>query len=692
MSKYLIIVESPAKAKTIKKFLGKNYSVEASMGHIRDLPKSQIGVDIDDNYQPKYVTIRGKGSILDKLKKEAKKSEKVLLATDPDREGEAISWHLANYLQIDCNDKCRIEFNEITKNAIKNAVQNPRPINFNVVDAQQARRILDRLVGYKISPILWKKVKKGLSAGRVQSVATRLICDREEEIENFIPKEYWSLVAWLHKGKIKDKFEAKFYGIDKEKVELSSKNQVDDIVKNLNNKEYIVDKVRKGERKRTSPPPFTTSSLQQEASRKLNYPTKKTMMVAQQLYEGVDIKGEGTLGLVTYIRTDSIRISDEARSSALEYISNNYGREYSNSTPRAGKKGRKIQDAHECIRPTDIAKTPDKVRDSLSNDQFKLYKLIWDRFVASLMSPAQYDTITADILADKYLFKASGSLLRFNGFLAVYVEGSDEESDEKESKLPELKEGEKLILKDLLPAQHFTQPPPRYTEATLVKILEEQGIGRPSTYAPTIGTILSRGYVVKEKKHLIPTELGKIVTDIMKEYFKEVVDIDFTAQMENRLDDIEEGEEDWVNVIDGFYRGFKKVLESAEEEIGDIEIKDEVTEEICEHCGRNLVVKMGRYGKFLACPGFPECRNTKPIVEDLGIECPKCDGKIVIKKTKKGRSFYGCTNYPGCDFVSWDKPTKEKCPECGDVLVSKEAGKKTFVKCNNNKCKYKRNN
>ncbi|ADL68976.1 type I DNA topoisomerase [Thermoanaerobacterium thermosaccharolyticum] len=684
MEKSLVIVESPSKAKTIHKYLGKNYKVEASMGHIRDLPKSQLGIDIEKNFEPKYITIRGKGPIIEKLKKEAKNASKIYLATDPDREGEAISWHLANLLNIDVNDKCRIEFHEITKNAIQNAIKNPRKINMNLVDAQQARRILDRLVGYNISPLLWKKIKRGLSAGRVQSVATRLICDREKEIEEFKPEEYWSLSAFLYKEKKTQYFEAKFYGTKDGKIDLKNENDVNNIIKDLAD-DYIVDNVKTGTKKRNPSPPFITSTMQQEASKKLGFTAKKTMMIAQQLYEGVEIKGEGSLGLITYMRTDSTRISEEAKKAAYEYILQKYGKEYANPNTTYTKKGGNIQDAHEAIRPTYINLDPDQIKDSLKPDQYKLYKLIWSRFLASQMSQALYDTITMDIINKNYIFKASGSKLKFAGFMTVYIEEADTENIEEKT-LPLLEKGDHLKLKVLKPEQHFTQPPARYTEATLIKELEEKGIGRPSTYAPIISTLLERGYVIKEKKNLKPTELGFIVTDVMKEFFPDIVDVKFTAEMEEQLDKIEEGIEKWCDVIDGFYNNFNDSLKVAEEQMKDIEIKDEVTDIKCEFCGRNMVIKYGRYGKFLACPGFPECKNTKPLYEETGIICPKCGGKIIVKKSKRGKTYYACENSSQCGTMFWDKPINETCPKCGNLLMEKYIKGNKVIKCSN--CDY----
>jgi len=684
----LVIVESPAKVKTIKKFLSSSYKVEASMGHIRDLPKSQLGIDIEKDFEPKYITIRGKGEITEKLRKEAKNCDRIFLATDPDREGEAISWHLANILNLDMKNVSRIEFNEITKTAVTTAIKNPRKLNFNVIDAQQARRVLDRLVGYKISPLLWKKVKKGLSAGRVQSVALRLICDRENEIRAFVPKEYWSLVAKLNDPDSKKNFDAKFYGTENEKLEISSESDMDKILEGLKGAKYNVKKVKKGEKKRNAPNPFITSTLQQEAYRKLGFTTKKTMMVAQQLYEGVDVKGEGTLGLVTYIRTDSTRVSDEAKKDAAQYITDKYGKDYLGGELKQSKAGKKVQDAHEAIRPSSISREPENIKDSLEKDQYRLYKLIWERFVASQMQAALFDTVTADIEANGYIFRAYGSIMKFAGFMSIYKEGGDDK-EEEEVTLPNLSEGQLVKLKKLDHKQHFTEPPLRFTEATLVRALEEKGIGRPSTYAPIISTVLTRGYVVREKKFLTPTDLGEKVTGILKEFFTDIVDIEFTANMENKLDEIEDGEKEWVQVIREFYQPFAKTLSSAEEKIGKIEIQDEVSDVICELCGRNMVYKQGRFGKFLACPGFPQCRNTKAIVENTGIACPQCSGELIARKTKKGRKFYGCNRYPECSFVSWDEPIADKCPECGSMMVKKYSKKGTEHKCTNADCGFK---
>lgn len=684
----LVIVESPAKAKTIEKFLGKNYKIEASMGHVIDLPKSNMGVDIDNNFKPQYITIRGKGDLINKLKKEAKKSDNVLLATDPDREGEAISWHLANALNIDINDKCRISFNEITKDAVQSSIKQARPIDMMLVDSQQTRRILDRIVGYKISPLLWKKVKKGLSAGRVQSVATRLVVDREEEIEKFVPKEYWSIISKLLDNQSNTTFNAKFYGDTKNKIELPNEEKTNEIIKAVKKEKFIVNSVKKGEKKRTPHAPFITSTLQQEAARKLGYTTKKTMMIAQQLYEGIDIKGSGHVGLITYMRTDSVRVSKEAVLKTREFIENKYGKQYVPSEFREYKSKKNSQDAHEAIRPSDVFKTPESIKDSLTPEQHKLYKLIWDRFVSSQMTSAILDTMQIDIKAGQYIFKASGSKIRFDGFLVLYEESVDENQEEEEI-LPELKEGQVLTLKKLDPKQHFTQPPSRYTEATLVKALEEHGIGRPSTYAPTIATIQQRNYVQKDKKFFKPTELGKIVTKIMKEHFKEIVDIEFTAHLEQQLDDIADGDANWIEVLKNFYGGFSKTLAEAEVSVDKIKLKDEESDVICEKCGRTMVYKIGRFGKFLACPGFPECRNTKAIQHDSGVLCPKCSGKILEKKSKKGRKYFGCENNPKCDYMTWDTPLTETCPKCNSFLL-KKSGKKGNTVCSNENCDYEK--
>jgi len=690
MAKSLVIVESPAKAKTISKFLGKNFKVAASMGHVRDLPKSQLGIDIENNFTPKYITIRGKGAIIENLKKEAKDADKIFLATDPDREGEAISWHIAQLLNLNIEEPCRIEFHEITKNAVQTALKSPRSIDLNLVDAQQARRILDRLVGYKISPLLWKKIKRGLSAGRVQSVAARLICDREREIEAFVPEEYWSITAILSDEKNFTKFEAKFYGTKEDKVELKTKEDVDKVLAALS-EEYTVDKIKTGVKKRNPSPPFITSTLQQEASRKLGFTAKKTMLIAQQLYEGVEIKGEGSVGLITYIRTDSTRVANEAKAEVYKYIVEKFGKEYANPGANYASKKANVQDAHEAIRPTSIYRDPESIKDSLTPDQYKLYKLVWSRFIASQMAPAIYDTVSMDIVNNGYVFKASGSSIRFLGFMTVYVEGTDIQ-EEEEKTVPVLQEGTKLLLKELKPTQHFTQPPPRYTEASLIKELEEKGIGRPSTYAPTISTLLERGYVVKDNKNLKPTELGFIVTDALKEFFTKIVDVKFTAEMEEQLDKIEEGQAKWYEVVQEFYNDFYKTLKIAEEQMEEIDIKEEVevTDIKCELCGRPMVIKKGRYGKFLACSGFPECKNTKPLYEKIGVKCPKCGGEIVRKKSKKGRMYYACENAPNCDFILWDKPVEEKCPVCGSLLIEKNTKNIHILKCSNAECDYQK--
>ncbi len=685
MADNLVIVESPAKAKTIKKYLGKNYSVIASMGHLRDLPKSSLGVDVEHNFEPKYITIRGKGDLMAKLKKEAKNAKKVFLATDPDREGEAISWHLTQALGIDDKSTYRVAFNEITKSAIQNAIKQPRKINYDLVDAQQARRVLDRIVGYSISPLLWKKVKKGLSAGRVQSVATRLIVDREREINAFVPEEYWTLDALLQQKGKSEGFTASFYGKSK-KIELKTQEQVKSILDELKNAEYKVASVKKSEKTRNPSPPFITSTLQQEASRKLNYSSKKTMQAAQQLYEGVDVEGLGTIGLITYMRTDSLRIATEAREATEEYIRNTFGKQYLPEKPRFYKSKKGAQDAHEAIRPTDVSLSPERVKGSLKPELFKLYKLIWERFVASQMQSALYDTVSADIEAGGYIFKASGSKLKFAGFMKLYVEGRDDKEDD-EGTVPVLEQGELLKLNKLEDKQHFTNPPQRYTEATLIKAMEEEGIGRPSTYSPTITTILARGYVKREGKSLLPTELGTVVTELMIDHFTQIVDIEFTANMERQFDEIEDGEVKWVQVIRDFYSPFELTLKKTEDEIGNIEIAPEVSDVPCEKCGRLMVYKMGRFGKFLACPGFPECRNAKPIIQEAGVKCPLCSGKVLVKKSKKGKAYYGCENNPKCEFISWDLPLDKKCPECDSYLLKKN-GRGAKVYCSNKECGY----
>lgn len=682
--KYLVIVESPAKAATIGKFLGNNYKIEASMGHVRDMPKSQMGIDFEHDFEPKYITIRGKGELLGKLRKDAKAADKVYLATDPDREGEAISWHLLHALNLgEEKPISRITFNEITKTAVKKSITEARDIDMDLVDAQQARRVLDRVVGYTISDLLWKKVKKGLSGGRVQSVALRLICDREGEIREFIPEEYWTLGAKLKDADGKG-FEAKFYGKGETKTELANEAETNEVLDGLKGKDFAVTDVKTGSRQKKPVVPFTTSTMQQEASKHLNMATQKTMMIAQQLYEGVNVKGEGTVGLVSYIRTDSFRISDEAYEAAVAFIKETYGDAFVNPERIVYKSKGKTQDAHEAIRPTNVSRTPESIKDSLSKDQYRLYKLIWERFVASQMSPAVYDTLSVKLSAGDYTFRASGSRLRFSGFLEAYSKG--EEEDEKV--IPKLTQGDILQAEQLLPEQHFTQPPARYTDASLIKTLEEIGVGRPSTYAPTLTTIQARHYVTKEAKNLFPTELGEMVDEIMKTYFPDIVDIDFTANMEKRLDDVEMGKEEWKQIIRDFYPDFKKSVENAAEKLEKIEIKDEETDIICEKCGRNMVIKYGRYGKFLACPGFPECQNAKPYFEEAGVNCPECGGKVLIKKTKKGRIYYGCEhNGDGCDFMSWNKPTGEKCPECGAFLEEK-GRKNPKIVCSNEKCGY----
>lgn len=686
MADSLVIVESPAKAKTIGKYLGSKFIVKASMGHIRDLPKSQIGVEVENDFHPKYITIRGKGTVLKELKDASKKVKKVYLAADPDREGEAIAWHLAHYLELNEAESCRVVFNEITKQAVKDAFKTPRKIDMDLVNAQQARRILDRLVGYKISPLLWKKVKKGLSAGRVQSVAVKLIIDRENEIDAFVPQEYWSITAALAKGTAS--FEAKFHSIHGEKRELTSRQEVDEVLKALEGHTFTVSEVREKERQRNPAAPFITSSLQQEAARKLGFRASKTMSVAQQLYEGVDLGKEGTAGLITYMRTDSTRISPVAQEEARTFIAEKYGPDFIPEEPRVYvKKKTNAQDAHEAIRPTSMQWEPDKVKEFLSRDQYRLYKLVWERFVASQMSSAVLDTMTVDLNAGDVTFRASGSKIKFHGFMKVYVEGNDDGTTEEEKFLPALAAGDEAKTEAVDPKQHFTQPPPRYTEARLVRTLEELGIGRPSTYAPTLETIQKRGYVAIEEKKFVPTELGELVIQLMEEFFPEILDAEFTAHMEDDLDHVEEGKEDWVKVLGQFYGSFAKRLEVAEEEMKEVELQDEVSDEMCEKCGKPLVYKMGRFGKFLACSGFPDCRNTKPIVKDIGVTCPKCsEGKIIERRSKKGRIFYGCDQYPGCDYVSWDRPSGKPCPQCDTMLVVKR--NKTGARLQCTQCDY----
>lgn len=696
MADYLVIVESPAKAKTIGKYLGKKYIVKASMGHVRDLPKSQLGVDIGRDFEPKYITIRGKGDVLKELRDYSKKVKTVFLAADPDREGEAIAWHLANILEIDSNQPCRVVFNEITKDAIKEAFKQPRKIDMDLVNAQQARRILDRLVGYQISPLLWKKVKKGLSAGRVQSVAVRLIVDRENEIRNFKPEEYWSVTAVFQVEK--QKFEAKYFGDRKgkeiQKVELHNQAEVNQLLARIQGASYQIIDVKKSERKRNPAPPFITSTLQQEAARKLNFRAAKTMSIAQQLYEGIDIGGEGTVGLITYMRTDSTRISPVAQTEAREYIEREYGESYYPDKPRQYTTKQGAQNAHEAIRPTSVARHPDQLKNDLTRDQLRLYRLIWERFVASQMASAVLDTMTVDVEANEAVFRATGSKIKFPGFMTVYIEGNDEGKDEDEKFLPPLETGQKLKQPAIEPKQHFTQPPPRYTEARLVKTMEELGIGRPSTYAPTLDTIQKRGYVLLEDKRFVPTELGEIVIDLMKEFFQSIINVEFTAHLEESLDGVEEGQVDWVKMLDDFYGGFEKDLKVAEEEMKHVALEEEVSDVACEKCGRMMVYKHGRFGKFLACPGFPECRNAKPILKEVGVTCPKCrTGQIVERHGKKRRIFYGCNRYPECDFILWDRPVGKNCPVCGKPLVLKRGGKgknegKELWVCSNGDCTH----
>ncbi len=686
MARYLVIVESPAKVKTIKKFLGKNYVVTASNGHVRDLPKSQMGVDVEHDFEPKYITIRGKGELLAGLRKEVKKADRIYLATDPDREGEAISWHLSKALNLEDKKTSRISFNEITKNAVKESLKHPREIDMNLVDAQQARRILDRIVGYKISPLLWAKVKRGLSAGRVQSVALRIIADREEEINAFIPEEYWTLEAQLRAPGEKKSVTARFYGTAGEKKTITSKEEMEKVLADLEDARYYVEEVKKGERTKKMPVPFTTSTLQQEASKALNFATAKTMRIAQQLYEGVDIKGNGTVGVITYLRTDSTRISEEADASVRSYIAQNYGQEFVAPANAGSGNGRNIQDAHEAIRPTDVARTPAQMKDSLTRDQFRLYQLIWKRFVASRMQPARYETTSVRIAAGDYRFTVAASRILFEGFRTVYTE-ADEEKEEKNVLLGGLEKGMELTRESFESKQHFTQPPAHYTEAALVKTMEELGIGRPSTYAPTISTIIARRYVAKENKNLYLTELGEVVNHIMKQSFPSIVDVNFTANMEGLLDGVAEGKVSWKTIIENFYPDLEEAVEKAQEELKEVKIEDEVTDVICEQCGRNMVIKYGPHGKFLACPGFPECRNTKPYLEKIGVKCPLCGKDVVLRKTKKGRKYYGCEGNPDCEFMSWQKPSGKPCPRCGSYMVEK--GNK--LRCSNDQCGYVEN-
>lgn len=685
--KYLVIVESPAKAKTIEKYLGKNYKVVASVGHIRDLPKSKMGIDIENNYEPGYINIRGKGPVIKELKKYAKKADKVYLAADPDREGEAIAWHLAHILDLDLEDNNRVVFNEITKDAVKAAFKEPRKINVDLVDAQQARRILDRLVGYSISPLLWKKVKKGLSAGRVQSIALKMIVDREEEIRNFEPEEYWSITGDFVKGKTK--FKANFYGVDGKKLKLNNAEDVKAVTEKLTSRDYDITKVTKKERKRNPAVPFTTSSLQQEAARKLNFRTRKTMMIAQQLYEGIKLgKGQGTVGLITYMRTDSTRLSDTAKNDAFNFITETYGKEYTNGAPKVKKNAQGAQDAHEAIRPSSVLRTPESIKEFLDKDQFKLYSLIWSRMVASQMAPAILDTMRVDLEQNNVKFVANGSKIKFPGFTKVYIEGKDDGKEDKENVLPDLTEGEVVKSADIEPKQHFTQPPARYSEATLIKTLEENGVGRPSTYAPTLETIQRRYYVKLNARRFEPTELGEIVNTLVVEFFPQIVDVNFTAEMEQDLDKIAIAQENWVDVVDRFYKPFAKELEKAEKEIEKVQLKDEPAGFDCEECGNPMLIKLGKYGKFYACSNFPDCRNTKAIVKKIGVTCPTCkQGEVIEKKTKKNRIFYGCERYPECEFTSWDRPIGRDCPKCSEYLIQKKVRGGQQIICSS--CDYK---
>lgn len=693
MGKSLVIVESPAKARTIRKFLGRNYDVKASVGHVRDLPRSQFGVDIDNNFAPRYITIRGKGEILQELRQAARKVDRVLLATDPDREGEAISWHLAEALKLDASQPVRIEFQEVTKKAVQEALKNPRPIDQRRVDAYHGRRVLDRLVGYKLSPLLWDKVRKGLSAGRVQSVAARLICDREREIEAFVPEEYWSIRARLE-GPEPPPFTAKLHHYEQEKVTIPDEATAQAHVARLQEGTFVVAKVQRRERKRHPAPPFTTSTLQQEAARRLGFTARRTMSVAQQLYEGLDVGPEGTVGLITYMRTDSVRVAEEAQQEARAFIEERHGPQYRPSRPPQYRSRADAQGAHEAIRPTSVFRHPDDVKPYLNRDQAKLYQLIWERFVASQMTPAVYDTVTVDVENGPYMLRATGSTLKFPGFMVVYREHEEEGSGEGDegdegTELPPLNEGDVLTLRGLDAKQHFTQPPPRYTEAALVKAMEEAGIGRPSTYAPTIETLRRRGYVEMVDRRFVPTELGFIVVDLLKEYFPTVVDVEFTARMEARLDEVEEGRRQWTDIVAEFYEPFSKALEKAYADADEVQVEDEVTDEVCELCGRNMVIKTGRYGKFLACPGFPECRNTKPLLQEIGVDCPECGRPLVERRTRKGRIFYGCSGYPECTVTSWKKPVNATCPRCGSFLVEdRRGGRVTGWSCGNSECDY----
>lgn len=687
MAHKLVIVESPAKARTIGKFLGRGYKVEASQGHVRDLPKSQIGVDIEHGFEPRYITIRGRGEILDRIRKEAKGAVKIILATDPDREGEAISWHLSKVLNIPEGDVCRVEFHEITGKEVKSAIKKPRPIDMNLVDAQQARRVLDRLVGYKISPLLWAKVRKGLSAGRVQSVATGIICDREKEIETFVPEEFWNLAAQFETDGVK--FCAKFYGEGDQKTDVRSQQEAEALIRRMKAASFKIGEVKRGERRKYPAAPFTTSNLQQEASRKLGFTTQKTMQIAQQLYEGVDLEGDGTQGLVTYIRTDSTRISEEAIDAVREVIRESYAPEYLPEEPNQFKSRKTAQDAHEAIRPTDMKYRPDAIKASLTRDQLRLYKLIYNRFLASQMTPAVYETLSADVAGDNLRLRFSGQKKKFAGFTAVYEEVLDDAQDEEDERtMPQLAEGAQAKLLDVSSEQRFTQPPPRYTEASLVRALEEKGIGRPSTYSPTITTIMARGYIARENKRLVPTELGQVVNELMQKNFPDIVNVQFTADMEEQLDEVEGGSADWHKIVSDFYGPFEKALAAAEATIEKVSVEDQVSDIRCEKCGAMMVYKMGRYGKFLACPNFPACRHTMALLTDIGVPCPSCGGRLLERISKKGRKFYGCENYPACDFVSWDLPVQDKCPACGGRMVQKRGRKgEIYHVCVNEKCR-----
>lgn len=686
MAQNLVIVESPAKAKTIGKYLGRRYTVKASVGHVRDLPKSQFAVDVENGFAPKYITIRGKGAVVKELKDAAKKANKIYLATDPDREGEAISWHLAQVLGIEPTSACRVTFNEITKNAVQEAFKQPRPLDQDLVDAQQARRILDRIVGYRLSPLLWKKVKKGLSAGRVQSVAVRLICDREAEIQNFRPEEYWTITAELQTDS-KEKFTADFYGRSGEKLPLVSREETEQVLQQVRDSAFVVSSVRRSERRRNPAAPFTTSTLQQEGSRRLGFTAKRTMRLAQTLYEGITLGKEGAIGLITYMRTDSTRVAPQAIAEAEQVIADMFGKEYVMTRQYAG--GRRSQDAHEAIRPTFPERTPESLKTFLSRDELRLYRLIWERFLASQMAPAVYDTVAAEIDAGGYTFRARGSQIKFPGFLLVYKDTKEEKADDKDTLLPELSVSQALLLARLTDKQHFTEPPARYNEAALVKTLEELGIGRPSTYATIIDTIQSRGYVVREQKRFYPTELGQIVVDLLKEFFSKIIDVEFTASLESQLDEIEDGSADWVKVLEQFYGPFEQELQRAEAEMQAVELTPVESDVVCEFCGRHMVHKTGRFGQFLACPGFPECRNTKPLIKDTGAKCPKCQNKLVERRSKKGRLFYGCLGYPECDFVIWNRPVADKnCPECQGLMVEKQSGGKKLHVCTNQECRH----